>query len=213
MVQESLSILASGQNINGFGELLHEAWMAKRGLSSKVSNPEVDALYEEAVSAGAIGGKLTGAGGGGFLLLFVPPPLQTRVRERLSLLINVPFKFDLTGSQIIYFDPQEDYSDLEKVLRESSRRLPGIGPDRERAGQRRSLRLLKANGFLGDARPVGPRYRPLARSGPAQPEGGGSAFGPSHDGPAAKLGERPGASRQPPAPADWLRRGGPGRRL
>jgi D-glycero-alpha-D-manno-heptose-7-phosphate kinase len=115
MVQESLSILASGQNINGFGELLHEGWMAKRGLSSKVSNPEVDALYEEAVSAGAIGGKLTGAGGGGFLLLFVPPPLQTRVRERLSLLINVPFKFDFAGSQIIYFDPQEDYSDLEKV--------------------------------------------------------------------------------------------------
>jgi D-glycero-alpha-D-manno-heptose-7-phosphate kinase len=66
-------------------------------------------------SAGAAGGKLTGAGGGGFLLLFVPPERQPEVKEKLNKLLHVPFKFEFSGSQIIFFDPQEDYSALEKL--------------------------------------------------------------------------------------------------
>jgi D-glycero-alpha-D-manno-heptose-7-phosphate kinase len=73
MVDEAIEILTGGVNLIAFGELLHEAWLTKRSLSHMVSNDEVDSLYEKALSAGAIGGKLTGAGGGGFLLLFVPP--------------------------------------------------------------------------------------------------------------------------------------------
>jgi D-glycero-alpha-D-manno-heptose-7-phosphate kinase len=115
LVDESISILNSNQNITEFGNLLREMWQAKRNLSSQVSNPQVDNLYAEAISAGAIGGKLTGAGGGGFLLLFVPPDLQMRVRDKLNRLIHVPFKFEFSGSQIIFFDPEEDFSAAEKA--------------------------------------------------------------------------------------------------
>lgn len=115
LVEESIGVLNSDSDLTSFGELLHEAWQTKRSLSNKVSNPHVDELYEVARSGGAIGGKLTGAGGGGFLLLFVPPDRQAEVREKLNKLLYVPFKFEFSGSQIIFFDPQEDYSDLEKV--------------------------------------------------------------------------------------------------
>lgn len=115
MVKESIGILNSGQNIKAFGDLMHEAWLAKRSLSAQISNDYVDELYESARAGGASGGKLTGAGGGGFLLLFVPPEDQERVRDRLSKLIHVPFKFEFYGSQIIFLDRQEDYTDLEKA--------------------------------------------------------------------------------------------------
>src|SRR5262249_15409725 len=72
-VEQSCSILGGNESLIPFGELLHQAWLAKRALSSKVSNSQVDTLYEDARSVGAIGGKLLGAGGGGFVLLFVPP--------------------------------------------------------------------------------------------------------------------------------------------
>ena len=115
LVEESIAILNSGQDITGFGELLHEAWQAKRSLSASVSNSYVDELYAEALSAGALGGKLIGAGGGGFLLLFVPPCRQKEVRERLNKLIYVPFRFEFSGSQIIFFEQEEDYSAEEKA--------------------------------------------------------------------------------------------------
>ncbi|MBM4339177.1 MAG: kinase [Deltaproteobacteria bacterium] len=114
LIDESIAILNNGDDIVGFGELLHEAWQAKRSLSSKVSNSHVDEIYEGAISAGAIGGKLTGAGGGGFLLLFVPLRRQKEVRERLNQLIHVPFKIEFSGSQIIFFDNEEDYSAEER---------------------------------------------------------------------------------------------------
>ena len=81
MVEESVAIVSGKQDIRAFGTLQHEAWQVKRSLSAKVSNSEVDQIYEQAISAGAIGGKLTGAGGGGFMLLFVPPARQSKVRE------------------------------------------------------------------------------------------------------------------------------------
>jgi D-glycero-alpha-D-manno-heptose-7-phosphate kinase len=114
LIEESIAILNNGDDISGFGELLHEAWQAKRSLSPKVSNSQVDEIYESALAAGAIGGKLTGAGGGGFMLLFVPPAKREDVRERLSRLIFVPFKMEFSGSQIIFFDSEVDYSTEEK---------------------------------------------------------------------------------------------------
>lgn len=114
LVDESLSILSNGDNITSFGKLMREAWDSKRSLSDKVSNPHVDEMYNQALSAGALGGKLTGAGGGGFMLLFATPSVHREIRDRLNKLIYVPFKFDSSGSQIIFFDPEEDYADIER---------------------------------------------------------------------------------------------------
>lgn len=114
MVGQALNILNSKQDIRDFGKLLHESWNLKRSLSSSVSNSFIDKLYLDALKAGAIGGKIIGAGGGGFLLLFVPPSKQVSVRKKFSKLIHVPFKFEHEGSQIIFYDPQEDYEFLQK---------------------------------------------------------------------------------------------------
>ena len=113
MVDEALNILCGNSSIADFGELLHESWLAKRAISEKISNSEIDEIYDGARREGAIGGKITGAGGGGFLLLFVPPRFQSAVRERLSSLLLVPFSFDSAGSQVIFDDREEDYSALE----------------------------------------------------------------------------------------------------
>ena len=105
MVDEGLRILADGGDLADFGRLLHESWLLKRSLSSRVSTPEIDAMYETARKAGAIGGKITGAGGGGFLLLYVEPDRQPAVRQALSHLLHVPFDLDHAGSQIIFSNP------------------------------------------------------------------------------------------------------------
>ena len=115
LLVEAISVLSGNQDIIAFGELLHEAWQAKRSLSSVISNDQVDVIYEQALSGGAIGGKLMGAGGGGFILLFVPPSKHEKVKEKLNKLIHVPFRFEFAGSQIIFFDPEEDYSAAEKA--------------------------------------------------------------------------------------------------
>lgn len=115
LVEEGVSILNSHRDIAEFGELLHEAWEAKRSLSAKVSNSQVDEIYAQAMAAGAIGGKLTGAGGGGFVLLFAPPTRHAAIRDKLNKLIYVPFKFEGSGSQIIFFDAEEDYSSVEEA--------------------------------------------------------------------------------------------------
>jgi D-glycero-alpha-D-manno-heptose-7-phosphate kinase len=114
-VEQSCAILNSGQSLAAFGELLHQAWLAKRALSDKVSNARVDALFDEARKAGAIGGKLLGAGGGGFILLFVPPEKQARIRKQLTRLIEVPFEFEFSGSQIIFSDTEEDFARHDKA--------------------------------------------------------------------------------------------------
>jgi D-glycero-alpha-D-manno-heptose-7-phosphate kinase len=130
LVEEAIEILHGGHDIVGFGHLLHEAWQVKRSLSQHVSSTEVDGLYAAALDAGAIGGKLTGAGGGGFLLLFVPPERRVAVREALGNLIHVPFRFEFSGSQIIHFDPEEDYT-----TQDAERAVPTImGPMPHEAG-------------------------------------------------------------------------------
>jgi D-glycero-alpha-D-manno-heptose-7-phosphate kinase len=105
MVDEATGILAGDGNIEEFGRLLHESWLLKRSLTSKISTPLVDQMYAASRKAGAIGGKLLGAGGGGFLLVFAPPDAHSRVKEELGRLLPVPFKFDTHGSQIIFNEP------------------------------------------------------------------------------------------------------------
>lgn len=113
MVTTAVEILNSKQKIKYLGELLNESWQIKRSLSSEVSNSEIDRLYKTALSFGAIGGKLIGAGGGGFILLFVSPSNQSKIKKEFSKLIHVPFKFEYEGSKIIFHDPEDDLS-LEK---------------------------------------------------------------------------------------------------
>ena len=106
MVDEAMQVLHNDVTpIKEFGKLLHQAWLYKRNLSEKVTTPEIDALYEAALDAGAIGGKILGAGGGGFLLLFVEPELQNQVRLRLQDLIHVPFLFENSGSRVVLYQP------------------------------------------------------------------------------------------------------------
>jgi D-glycero-alpha-D-manno-heptose-7-phosphate kinase len=115
MVTEGVSILTSGGDVRRFGKLLHEGWKAKRSLSAVVSNSHVDEIYGQAMRAGAVGGKLIGAGGGGFMLLFVQPADQGNVKDRLKTLIHVPFRLAFSGSQIIFFEPEEDYSAQDRA--------------------------------------------------------------------------------------------------
>ncbi len=115
LVNQGLDVLTNGSPIGKFGELLNEAWMVKRALSCHVSSPGIDELYLRARKAGAIGVKIIGAGGGGFMVLFVPPDFQSAVREELHHLIHVPFKFEFSGSRIIFLDRQEDYSKIGRL--------------------------------------------------------------------------------------------------
>ncbi len=110
IVNKGITILTGTNSVTAFGELLHESWCTKRNLSEKVSNEVIEEIYDKAVASGALGGKLLGAGGGGFLLLFVPPEHQLRVRAALQGLVHVPFRFEHNGSQIVYFEPEEDYA-------------------------------------------------------------------------------------------------------
>jgi len=89
-------------SLDKFGTLLNEQWKIKRSLTNKISNNAIDNIYDAGISAGAIGGKLLGAGGGGFMLFYVPVDKQNKVREALKNLF-VPFRFEFTGSKIIYY--------------------------------------------------------------------------------------------------------------
>ena len=101
-VDQGIKILADGGEIDAFGKLMHEGWKLKRSLSSRISKPEIDAVYEAGLAAGALGGKLCGAGGGGFLLMFARPEKHAAVKAALSSCLHVPFSFDHHGSKIIF---------------------------------------------------------------------------------------------------------------
>jgi len=106
MVDEAISILSSTNvSIEEFGKLLDQSWKYKRRLSDKVSTPQIDHIYEEAMRAGAIGGKIMGAGGGGFMLLFAKPEDQPAIRERLKKLVHVTFGFEDAGSRVVLYQP------------------------------------------------------------------------------------------------------------
>ncbi len=93
--------------LRGFASMLNESWLAKKRVSSKISNSRIDALYELAIQSGALGGKITGAGGGGFLLLYCESPHQDRLRKALTAegLKEMTFSFDFQGAQVLVNDP------------------------------------------------------------------------------------------------------------
>lgn len=107
MVDEAVNILNSNRHIIEFGKLLYESWQLKKRLSKKISNSQIDSIYEKALKNGAVGGKLLGAGGGGFMLLFVPPEKRKKVKQGLKDFLEVKFAFENDGSQIIYYNPQQ----------------------------------------------------------------------------------------------------------
>jgi D-glycero-alpha-D-manno-heptose-7-phosphate kinase len=97
-----IETLRTSRSLNDFGEILHQGWLLKKSLVQEISNDMINDYYEKARSAGAIGGKLLGAGGGGFLLFYVEPQNQDRVRQALSTLTELPFQFEPQGSKVIY---------------------------------------------------------------------------------------------------------------
>jgi len=106
MVVEGLSILQSPSvPINELGKLLHESWQLKRSLSNKVSTLQIDEIYQAGIKAGAIGGKILGAGGGGFILFFAKPENHKNIYKKLNDLVHVSFRFDNMGSKIVVYEP------------------------------------------------------------------------------------------------------------
>jgi D-glycero-alpha-D-manno-heptose-7-phosphate kinase len=104
---EKMRVALESGHLQTFGELLHEGWQAKRRVSNKISTPRIDQLYRLARENGALGGKITGAGGGGFLLLYCEKSSQHAVRGALSSegVHEMAFTFDMSGAQVIVDDP------------------------------------------------------------------------------------------------------------
>lgn len=113
LVDETESILTDhSKDLDDFGRLLDVTWKLKRQTGKSVSTSNIDNLYDKGISAGALGGKLLGAGGGGFLVFYVTPEKQAAVKEAMEDLLYIPFKFEDSGTQVIYYGP-EDYSPVE----------------------------------------------------------------------------------------------------
>ena len=110
MVEEAIDVLNGDEHrLMDFGKLLHETWKIKRSLTPRITNPSIDEVYKAGLEAGALGGKLLGAGGGGFMLFFVNPECQGRVTEKLKNLLHVPFRFENSGSQVVYYAPEDNF--------------------------------------------------------------------------------------------------------
>jgi len=110
MVHEGENMLSSGVGrLDDFGRLLHESWQIKRTLTSKITNQEIDGMYETARRAGALGGKVLGAGGGGFMLFYAPPDRVADVKSALAPRPVIPFRFDDSGSTVIYQKESNEY--------------------------------------------------------------------------------------------------------
>ncbi|TSC71359.1 MAG: D-glycero-alpha-D-manno-heptose-7-phosphate kinase [Parcubacteria group bacterium Gr01-1014_70] len=103
LVNEAYAVFTTPtRSLDEIGILLHETWLLKRSLTSKITTPFIDDAYEAARQGGALGGKLLGAGGGGFMLFYVRPEARPRVLEKLKGLLHVPFAFESFGSHVIY---------------------------------------------------------------------------------------------------------------
>jgi D-glycero-alpha-D-manno-heptose-7-phosphate kinase len=110
MVDEAEAIVSNPKrSLDEFGNLLNESWQIKRTLTQNITNNSLDEIYEAGRSAGALGGKLLGAGGGGFMLFFVAPERRKELRIRLKNLLCVPFSFSNRGSHVLVHEPDETY--------------------------------------------------------------------------------------------------------
>lgn len=109
LVDEGYNIVTSHKpDFALFGKLLNETWKLKRSLSTKISNDFIDEIYKTALKAGAAGGKLLGAGGGGFMLFYAEPENQPKLKKALNKLLHIPFEFDFSGSEIIFYKPYSE---------------------------------------------------------------------------------------------------------
>lgn len=116
MVGEAVDIVSNNhRQIREFGSLMHESWKLKKSLTTKITNPMIDEIYTAGLEAGAIGGKLLGAGGGGFMLFFVPPEKREALILRLRKLLCVPFGFSNLGSQVVVYEPEASYESVPAV--------------------------------------------------------------------------------------------------
>jgi len=106
LVDEAEKVLTSKTDLNEFGRLLDYTWRLKRGISSGISTDSIDGLYAKGMEAGALGGKLLGAGGGGFLLFYVEEDKQAHVRKAMEDLLYVPFEFENSGTRVIHYTPE-----------------------------------------------------------------------------------------------------------
>lgn len=113
LVDEAERVLVTKNDLNEFGRLLDYAWRLKRGLTRQISTDTIDAFYAKAKQAGAVGGKLLGAGGGGFLLLYVEKGRQAQVASAMEGLLRIPFHFENDGARIIYY-VAEDFVPAEQ---------------------------------------------------------------------------------------------------
>ncbi len=110
LVDEGYGIITdASRDLRDFGLLLNETWKLKKSLSSRITTDAVESIYEDGRSAGAVGGKLLGAGGGGFFLFFVEEEHRAEFRGRMSKYLEVPFRFDLDGSKIVVYQPERAY--------------------------------------------------------------------------------------------------------
>jgi len=110
MVGEAEAILTnSNRSLDEFGKLLNEGWQIKKTLTQRISTTTIDEIYEAGLKAGALGGKLLGAGGGGFMLFFVPPERREALRAALKNLLCVPFSFSNRGSDVVVYEPEQAY--------------------------------------------------------------------------------------------------------
>lgn len=108
LVGEAEAVLTNKEaDLDEFGRLLDHTWRLKRQTGSTISTNSIDVLYEKGIKAGALGGKLLGAGGGGFLLFYVPPEHQRAVREAMKDLLYIPFQFENAGPRVVYYVPEE----------------------------------------------------------------------------------------------------------
>ncbi|MCH5193827.1 MAG: kinase [Oscillospiraceae bacterium] len=115
LVDDAEKILVDkSADIDDFGRLLDHTWRLKRQTGSKISTGSIDELYEKGLAAGALGGKLLGAGGGGFLLFYVRPEKQAAVIEAMSGLLHIPFEFEDKGTRVIYYAPEDFQFSSEK---------------------------------------------------------------------------------------------------
>ncbi|MEA5135004.1 MAG: kinase [Candidatus Fimivivens sp.] len=106
LVDDAEKVLTGKGPMKEFGHLLDHTWRLKRGITSKISTDSIDGVYKTAISAGALGGKLLGAGGGGFLVFYVEKDKQESVRNALHSLMEVPFNFEDVGTSVLYYVPE-----------------------------------------------------------------------------------------------------------
>ncbi len=135
LVDEAVDVVTHASDLSQFGRLLHETWQLKRSLSSRIAPQFVDDIYARARKAGAIGGKLLGAGGGGFILFFAQPDMHEHIKKELSDLLYVPFEFETGGTNVIFYS-HSPYSsdtftrrDFRHLQENASQNLKFFAPD------------------------------------------------------------------------------------